>query len=797
MANRTIVGVGFGSPDGSVTRGRLHGAAALAFFGRRDELASIADRVDRYRIVTLVGVGGVGKTRLAIEVARAARPRFGDGVVFVDFAPVDSPDLVLATIAEAAGLFDSSSEARGGDAIQQWMLEKLADWEVLLVLDSCEHVSAEVGRVSARIVAECSDVRVLVTSRERLGVTVECQVVVGPLDETSAIELFLARAERAGMVISPHAHGATVASICRRLDCLPLAVELAAARVGMLSLTAIEERLDDVLPLLAVSALDVTRRQATMTAAIDWSHDLLDEDERRMFRWLGVFVGGWRLDAVEALCAGAVEDVVGVLGRLVDRSLVTFDADVDRYRLLEPVRQYSWRCLMESGDRSRVVDAHRRVYRGVAHGLNARILSSGLRRTDREELGNFRSAIDRALDRGDGRAALTLFVSLGWYWVTTGFWREGVDRGRRALHTAHDVEPSVELLGHSMVAGFLAYSGRPREAEPYVELANGLLDAAPGAYAARYLLSTAIECLGRSPATILDEAERSATAAADPFFAAYIASSRARYHVLRWELDEAGAPVRRAIGHLRDPGAAFAEDFAIQEVALETLRGRMPADSVLDRIENNPTRTEIPFYGDDRAMTLAIAGEPARSARAIGDECRKSARGGWMQRLVLQLHCAAVARARVGQNDHALALAAASDGLRQRLGYAPIPLLDHLGRDELAQASTALGPTATAKERQRGGRLGAQQAVELATIPVPALRAGPLSSREAELMSLVGAGLENREIADRLFISQRTVDAHLSHIRTKLEISARAALIRWAIDHGLAATTHAPPRSPR
>jgi predicted ATPase/DNA-binding CsgD family transcriptional regulator len=764
-------------------------APVTGFFGRERELELLEEVVPRARLVSLIGVGGAGKTRLAWKAAERLGDGFADGVARVDLAPVGTADLVVRSVAQAAGVFDASADREGDRAIERRLLTSLADRNLLLVVDDCEHVIAEVARLCGLIMAACHEVCVLATSREPLGLAGEQRVVVGALERNAARELFYDRAQAVGASLDRSVDEGFVEAICDRVDRLALAVELAAARTRMMSLPDIERRLDDTLQLLVSAERTASGRQATMLAAIEWSHDLLDDDERTLFSRLGVFSGGWRLSAAEEVCGkkdGDPGDVVDVLGRLVDKSLVTVDTVTGRYRLLEPIRQYAWARLLSSGEAPAVVAGHRRHYRRLAQEVNASILRSGLSDDDWAELANFRAAIDRALDARDGRRALGVFVSLGWYWVALGMFREAVEWGRRALVDAAELEPRLELTGQAMVAGFLAYSGRPREAVPHADRAMELLASAPENYGARYLLSTALECLGRSPVEVLEHAEEGALTAGDRAFASQIANSQARYYMLMWRAEEAIAPLSRARGYVDQRTAVFAEELAIKQLALDVLLARPVDAGLLSRLEEGRVgRWRIASSSEDRCLALALAGDPGRAVAAIGVETRSVARAGFMQRVVLHLAYAAVARARLGQGDVAATLTRAAHRSRQRLDYEPLTIMEHIGADQLRKAVEVLGPSAASRAARLGDELDVDAAVDLACTPVPALYAGPLSSREAELMGLLTQGLDNTEIAEALMVSRRTVDADLSHIRTKLTLTSRAALIRWALDHDL------------
>jgi predicted ATPase/class 3 adenylate cyclase len=696
---------------------------ATHFFGRAEELRLVDERLRNGHVVTLLGVGGAGKTRLAWEVAEKLGDRFPDGVARADLASVRSGDLVVRSVAHATGAFDASVDSQGDAAIEQRVLATLADKRVLLIVDNCEHVVGEVARLCRLIVETCPKVRILATSREPLGLAAEHRLAVGPLDVAAARGLFCARAEAVAAVVDLEADAPVIDAICDRVDRLALAVELAAARARMMSLRDIEQRLSDALPLLASAERSATPRQATMQAALEWSYDLLDSDEQALFARLAVFSGGWRLDAAEVVCGqqpGGAFDVIDVLARLVDKSLVAVDTTAGRYRFLEPVRQFAWGRLMASNEGPALVAAHRRHYRRVAAEINTRILRSGLDNDDRAELANFRAAIHRALERGDGTAALGVFVTLGWYWVATGLFREAVEWGRRSLGLASGCDAPLELLGQAMVGGYLAYSGRPRESVPHADRATELLASVPHEYGARYLLACALECLGRSPVEVLVQAEENALATGDRAFAAYIAAAHARYRMLMWEPDEAVAPLERARSYVGGHTAVFADVLAVKQLALDALTGRPVDGELLRRVEDAPVgRSGTALIIDDRSLALVLAGEPDRAAAALARELPAFAQAGWMQIVMLDLRYAAVTQARLGHPEHAVALARAAERACEELGYWPLPIMTHVGADHLEAAIGALTPAEVARARREGDNLGINGAVDLVGALVP------------------------------------------------------------------------------
>ena len=360
-------GMAFAPPAGREDLADMLPAPLTPLIGRERDVAAVRSLLEEgdVRLLTLTGPGGVGKTRLAIEAARDAAGSFPDGVLFFALAPLNNPVLVLSAISQALGLRETSAQTPW-ETIQAYLREK----GMLLVLDNFEHVLEAAPEV-AGLVGSCPNLAVLATSRAPLRVRGEREYPVPPLKlpdpthlprveevtKAPAVELFVERAREVSPTFSlTQNNAAAVAEICRRLDGLPLALELAAARMRSLGATKLLSRLDRALK--AGGARDLPERQRTMQATLNWSHDLLSELERALFRRLSVFPGGWTLEASEAVGAAGdvvVGDVVGHLDRLVEQSLVATDTgeeggDEPRYRMLEPVRQYALEKLEESGE---------------------------------------------------------------------------------------------------------------------------------------------------------------------------------------------------------------------------------------------------------------------------------------------------------------------------------------------------------------------------------------------------------------------------------------------------------------
>ncbi|MEY2270434.1 BTAD domain-containing putative transcriptional regulator [Streptomyces sp. BF23-19] len=429
-------------PPAPVSAGNLR-ARLTTFVGREDDIRVIGDDLARARLVTLLGPGGAGKTRLSQEAAEAQdESAWPDGVWLVELAPIDGPgdseDVAEATLAALGAretkLRGAAAEElrafteRGGDDPLDRLAEHCARRRLLLLLDNCEHVIGAAAALAERLLTHCPDVRILATSREPLGVPGESLRPVEPLPDPIALRLLGDRGAAARAGFSIEEDPAAAAEICRRLDGLPLAIELAAARLRLLTPRQIADRLDDRFRLLTGGARTVLPRQQTLRAVVDWSWDLLDEAERTALRRLSVFAGGCDLAAAEAVCADpsdpASYDAADVLGSLVDKSLVVAAPGPDglgmRYRLLETVGEYAAERLAETaGDREATEHRHLVHYRELARTTEPLLRGHGQRAAaDRlaTEYENLRTALRRAVAVRDADEALCMVHSLGWYW---------------------------------------------------------------------------------------------------------------------------------------------------------------------------------------------------------------------------------------------------------------------------------------------------------------------------------------------------------------------------------------------
>ncbi|CAL9406763.1 hypothetical protein SUDANB58_01560 [Streptomyces sp. enrichment culture] len=404
-------------------------ARLTSFVGRDADIETIRADLATTRLVTLLGPGGSGKTRLSQEAAEAAGEVARDGAWLAELAPVDDPDAVPEAVLTAVGaretvLYGAGAEEirvatdRGGDPVDR-LVEHCGRRRMLIVLDNCEHVVEAAARLAEELLARCPHLTVLATSREPLGVPGELLRPVEPLPEPAALRLLADRGAAARPGFRVEDDPGACAEICRRLDGLPLAIELAAARLRLLTPRQIADRLDDRFRLLTNGSRTVLPRQQTLRAVVDWSWDLLDEDEREVLSRLSVFAGGCGLDAAEAVCGPAALEA---LGSLVDKSLVVAAPSDDggmRYRLLETVAEYAAERLDETGGRAHAERAHLTYYRELARTTDPLLRGprqlAAIGRLERE-YENLRTALRRAVAARDEQEALCLVLSLAWYW---------------------------------------------------------------------------------------------------------------------------------------------------------------------------------------------------------------------------------------------------------------------------------------------------------------------------------------------------------------------------------------------
>jgi predicted ATPase len=433
-----------------------------SFIGREKDIAEVKQLLSISRLVTLTGSGGAGKTRLSLQVAAEVIDAFDHGVWFIDLAPLSDSAIVPNTVLSTLGLRDEA-----GRAPPDVLTDFLHARKVLLILDNCEHLIQACAQLAYRLLTHCPQVRILATSREALDVAGEIAYHVPSLalpdpqhlpslealSQYDAVRLFI---ERAAAVQSQFAvtnsNAPAVAQICYRLDGIPLAIELAAARIKLFSPEQIASRLDDRFQLLASGSRTALPRQQTLRAAIDWSYSLLSDAERILFRRLAVFAGGWTFEAVEAVCSGeglGALDVLELLGHLVDKSLVTTNArgDETRYRMLETLREYAFDKLRDAGETESVRSQHRNYFRAFADLADSQPPAEKVPWQNRLELehDNLRAALRWALEQNEGEQALALCNALSGFWMARGYWTESRMWNGQAIAASRQLQATTPI----------------------------------------------------------------------------------------------------------------------------------------------------------------------------------------------------------------------------------------------------------------------------------------------------------------------------------------------------------------
>jgi predicted ATPase/DNA-binding CsgD family transcriptional regulator len=811
-------GTAVGEPASAAAAGGVHNfpAERTSFIGRAGPVREVAGLLEQYQLVTVTGPGGAGKTRLASKVARQVADRFEDGVWLVELAPVQDPEQVPAVVAVALGVREQP-----GEPAARTLARVLARQQLLLVLDNCEHVIGAAAGLCAELVAACDDLRVLATSREGLRVAGEARYRLAPLAVpdpgdlanaagTEAVVLFVDRARRADAQFALDGqNGPEVARLVTRLDGMPLAIELAAARVEALGVSQLLGRLDDRFALLAGGDRLAPSRQRSLAAAVEWSYQLLDEQEQRTFRAVSVFPGPFTLEGAEAV---AGEDSRLAVLRLVDCSLlVPPRAGRDgqsRYVMLETLRAYGAQLRAEAGEQDAAAAALAgyalRVAEQAAAGLQ---ISAGevaaARRLDAEDP-TMRQVLAWAMAH-DAQVALRVADALGWWW-----WIRGRLTGQYLLlrEVAGLAEPGSDgwcaiqcRLGRATgyagdLAGALGHFTAARDAVGDRGPSRVLADALAGR-------STTLLNMGRL-AEGTEDGRRSLAMARELDYlvgegmalailgaaALYSGDNDGVIQLIRQEQLIPGMPgwvvlvgVPAMISALIDVGdLATAESACAAALAQCRDTGDMKTLPhllmIMADLDMQARRTQ------DAAAHLR---EGLQAAVRTGDSFDVFANGLWFSAML----CTAT-----GRYAEAATLWAAEDVHARQHGIDSNSPGDLRRRQEaVSKAGEALGPARAQAAEQRGAAMSLDTAAEYAlllTAPGPAPLAaaagtglGKLSARERELVTLVAQGRTNAQIAAQLYISVRTVGSHLDRIRDKTGCRRRADLTRLALTEGL------------
>jgi non-specific serine/threonine protein kinase len=728
------------------------------FVGREREKDDVIGLLARSRLLTLTGTGGSGKTRLALEVASCVADEYPEGVWLVELASISDPAI---PVQEVAALFGVREEP--GKPLLDTLAASLLPSKALLVLDNCEHLVEACAGLADRLLNACPDLRILTTSRQPLGLDYEVAHRVPPmsmpdanqlpapseLGRYEALRLFVDRASaiRSDFSVSQEKVQPLV-ELVTKLDGLPLAIELAAARTRVLSVRQIVERLDERFRLLSTTSRSASPRHRSLQAVMDWSYELLSQPERVVLMSLSVFAGGFTLEAAQAVSGLEVDEfeTIDLLSQLVDRSLLNVDerAGVASYRMLETIRHYALERLEESGEADQLRSRLLTYYTDLAESTENDLLTESqpvwLDRLEREH-DNLRASLDwgwTSPREADRRLGLRLAGSLVWFWYFRGYLSEGRTWLERILSLEGNDSPTVARAKALSAAGVVAYlqSDYPvarTRLEEGLSIWRTLGDVRGTAFALTFLGRVAQQ-LGDPSAGDLGEES----------------VALFREHGDKWglalSLDFLGEVARERGEHSR------AEELHRESLSLYLEVGHSWGVALeLSHFGHIALRT------GDYATARQRLEEAIEIQRAVGDK--------WM--LAWTLHnLGDVVRA---QGDHERAAALREESLQ---------LFHELG---------GKGAIASAWATQTSRPHATDEATEPQSTTTGENPEG-LTRREIEVLRLIAEGLTDAQVADRLVLSTRTVQAHLRSIYSKLNITTRTAATRYAMEHGLAGT---------
>ncbi len=810
-----------------------------SFVGRDRDLSDLQLLISNVRVLTLCGPGGIGKTRLAIRLGWQLAGEFPDGVWLVELGSTADPVLAARQVATVLGV----SEEHGRSAAAT-LADALRGRHLLLILDTCEHVVDAVADLAGLLIASCPQLRVVATSREPLRVRGETVWRVQPLSlppeqaplpglagpdpaaatEHEAVQLFAdrARAVRPGFQLTED-NCAHVVWICQTLDGVPLAIELAAARIRALSVEQIAARLDDRFRLLASGDRTAPPRQQTLQAAVDWSFELLTRDEQIMLRRLSVFAG-WSLEMAEQVCADEqipVSRVLDLLAALIDKSLVALEEELAgdaRYRLLDTIRQYAADRLADSGEQETVRDRQLSCMLALVEEIDRRAFTSGaltwaeqvrLYRRISAEQGNFRAALTFCVDRRDAERGLRLCSALRSPWVVQGDVTEGLSWFGRFMAVDEPVPAGVRaralMLSAELAFEYQDYLAAARSAQAAVAMCAAYPAASPAGGLRLLALVSLRAGLAEQALAQADAALAAAVAHADSWEQGLTQVARATVLARSGQLADAQTGYETALSLLAGSnGWGIANALygfgSLARARRDNAGAQRHFRAALGYFTELGARTEI-------ARCLAGLGWVAldeldlpAAAASLAESLELSIATG--QRLGIARGIEAFAALSVARGDDAAAarLEGAAAALREAVSPARPAAAQSRLHGLLAAAHHRLGPELTAELVAEGRLMSPHDAARQALHSVADVTASTpdadrdedgaapspgsvLTAREHEIALLIARGLSNRGIAEELFISPATAARHVANILAKLGLNSRTQVAAWVVSH--------------
>jgi predicted ATPase/DNA-binding CsgD family transcriptional regulator len=770
LSRRSTVGPAMARPR--TTSGNLP-AETTSFVGRRREQAEIRKKLSTARLVSLVGPGGVGKTRLAVRAAAELSRGFRDGAWLVELAEVRDEALVTSAVLAALDLRDQA-----GTTPLQILDAFWREKELLLVLDNCEHLLDAVAPLVANVLRSAPNVRVIATSREPLQVGGEHVVPVTPLQvpaedlteplaqlrQNEAVALFTERAAAAsGAFTLTGSNQAAVVGLCRRLDGLPLAIELAAVRIRAVTVEEVLERLRDRFALLTGGSRAALPRHQTLRLTIDWSYDLLSGREQSLLRRLSAFAARFTLEDAESVCSSdelSATDTMDLLSSLVDKSLLMREDYNGRtcYRLHETMREYATVRLRDRDEDGALSERCLDYYRTRCLSVEAEgryRLPEWLSWVELE-IDNIRAVLQHCVAHRDSAGGLDIAASLRYYWVTHGT-TESI-RWLDQLLTVGEASARTQVRALCLRGWLSVLQADPAAARPWLAraIATARETRQPGQLSEALSMAANAENQIGNPAgasAFLEEAEAITAGLGDYPAKIQLLLGQAVHALFASDMNAAAATSSEGLRLSRDAGDLFYLGSMLRNLAA------------------------IALTNGDLDETNARACDALWVARQIDDRIAE-----YYVLAGMSWHAA-----RSGQARRAALLLAAAETIGAGAGAKIIGPHAPFQTQAKESALQALGAAKFETEFEAGKRLGRQAAVRLAlgeseqwdVAEVPGADAGPLAKREVEVAALVADGMSNKQIAARLFISERTVDSHIGHILNKLGFNSRAQIAGW------------------